>query len=109
MTKPYNDIPVIGYLCKYHLNDSLGAIVFCAYTNIVLLLFKRNTLHKLKQIIVYTLLCGVCWEYIFPYIFSYSTSDFWDIVSYVVGGILYYFLTLLLSRRGTLSKRRQKE
>ena len=38
------------------------------------------------------LCCGIIWEYIFPYLFAYSTSDILDVVSYVLGGITYCFL-----------------
>lgn len=35
---------------------------------------------------------GVIWEYIFPILLPYSTSDFFDVISYVLGGITYYFI-----------------
>ncbi len=90
--KSYINIPVVDYLCKNHLNDFLGGIVFCAYTNIVIMISHRRAMHRLKFIIPYITICGICWEYIFPLFLSQSTSDFWDVISYALGGFVYYLL-----------------
>lgn len=90
--KEYVAIPYIGYICKCHLNDYLGGIVICAYTNALLLISKREAIHNLCFIALYTLFCGICWEYIFPLIIKIGTSDIWDVVSYSLGGVSYYLI-----------------
>lgn len=89
-TKMYNNIPFIGYLCKCHLNDCIGGIVFPAYVNIVLKLYKYPQIAKLSHICIIMLCCGIFWEYVCPLFLEYSVSDFWDMLSYILGGILYY-------------------
>ena len=85
ITKTHNNIPVIGYLCKCHLNDCIAGTVFPAYVNIVLKFGRYPPITRLSHI------CGVVWEYICPLFLTYSVSDFWDIVSYILGGVLYYY------------------
>lgn len=104
ITKTYNNIPVIGYLCKCHINDCIGGIVFSAYVNIVLGLWKYPPITKLFHICVMMLCCGVVWEYVCPLFLDYSVSDFWDILSYVLGGVLYYCF-----KKGIKKQRTTKE
>ena len=97
--KSYIAIPVIGFLCRSYLNDFLCGIIFCAYTNIILILFHKKPKHSLRFILPYILLCGLCWEYILPYIFSYTTSDYWDIVAYSLGGVVYYIGISIITKK----------
>ena len=92
ITKAYNSIPIIGYLCKCYVNDCIGGIVFPAYVNMVLGFYKYSTITNLFHICIMMLCCGVVWESICPIFLDYSVSDFWDIVAYILGGMLYYLL-----------------
>ena len=92
LCKGYINIPVIGYFCKCHLNDYLGGVIFPSYVNILLIRTHRNPITNYLFIGIMMLCCGIIWEYIFPYLFDYSTSDILDVISYVLGGITYCFL-----------------
>ncbi len=93
LTKNLNEIPFLGYVCKCHLNDFIGGVVFCAYFNMLLHICGYRHLHRMSHILLLTFLCGMVWEFVFPIILPYSISDPLDVVSYVLGGTLYYLLT----------------
>lgn len=86
--------PIIGYILKCHFNDYLAGIAIIAYINLVLSLSKYHE----KMITTYfkgfiiTSLCGIIWEYILPKVLPHGTSDFFDVISYVLGGITYIWL-----------------
>ncbi|MBQ7766597.1 MAG: hypothetical protein IJ397_07140 [Lachnospiraceae bacterium] len=91
-TKQYNNIPVIGYLCKCHVNDFIGGVVFCAYTNCILHWAKAKRITKIFHILFYIFACGMLWEFFFPIVLSYSVSDWLDVLSYLLGGLTYYLI-----------------
>lgn len=105
--KSYIDIPVIGYLCKCHLNDYIGGIVFPAYVNILLYRAKYRPIKNCFIIAFMMFLCGVIWEYIFPYLFSYSVSDIFDVLAYLLGGITYCFIWSVVERKNITNTIRQ--
>lgn len=35
------------------------------------------------------LACGIMWEYLLPYVYPRGTSDVYDVVAYIAGGITY--------------------
>ena len=37
-------------------------------------------------------LVSICWEFVFPLFLNYSTSDWFDVLAYMLGTILYYIL-----------------
>ncbi len=83
-------LPIIGYLCRCHLNDFIGGGVFLGYVNILLIISNRKPNHTLRFVLVISLLASVFWEYIAPLFLWYSTSDFWDVVSYMLGALFYF-------------------
>lgn len=87
--KNYIDIPVIGYLCRCHLNDFIGGGVFLCYINILLIMCKQKPNHSIIFVLIMTLLASVCWEYIAPIFLVYSVSDPYDVAAYILGGIFY--------------------
>lgn len=99
LTKAYNEIPYIGYLCKCHLNDFIGGVVFVAYVNILFEKSKYPKLEKCSHICLLMLLCGCFWECVCPIFLTYSTADFLDVISYILGGIVYW---LYISRNKVL-------
>ncbi len=90
--KPYISIPVLSYLSKCHINDFFGGIVFCAYYNIIMLLAEKKPIEKFSEVFVVILIVGIIWEFIFPIFLSYSTSDIFDVIAYIFGGTIYYFI-----------------
>lgn len=90
LIKSYINIPIVGYICKCHLNDFIGGMLFCSYVNIVLVLNSKKPLIKLNNLIIFMFMVSIAWEYIFPLILSYSTSDIFDVLSYLLGTIAYH-------------------
>lgn len=78
------------FMCGYF-NDTIGSITFIAYVNIVLE-SKQLCINKLWQIILLMSGCAFFWEVITPLFRKNTTSDFWDVVAYISGGILYWLL-----------------
>lgn len=90
--KYYIDLPAVGYLCRCHLNDYIGGIVFCVYLNMLLVFNHRRPVLKLYHLLLIMSGVSILWEYFFPIFLSYSTSDFYDIIAYLLGTVTYYFL-----------------
>ena len=90
--------PVIHYVLKSHFNDFLAGIAISAYLNLVLSLskYRRKVILTLPRVIIFTLLCALLWEYILPLIFPHGVSDYYDVIAYVLGGIIYITLIHVL-------------
>ena len=85
-------VPYIDYLLKNHFNDFIGGFVFPAYVNLVLVLSGRNPINNFGVLVLFMLGVSVIWEFVFPQFLSYSTSDILDVVAYMLGTLLYYFV-----------------
>lgn len=90
-------IPILGYFLRCHFNDLLGGISFAAYVNFILSFSNWTTFRfvKLVHLIIQGVCCGIVWEWITPLFINTSTGDFWDVVAYVVGMIIYWFFVVL--------------
>lgn len=86
----YSNVYVNWFMTCYF-NDIVGSIAFIAYCNI-LFEYKLYNHLKLNQIIVLLFFCGLFWEYIAPIFISYSVSDPFDIIAYMLGGCIYWLL-----------------
>lgn len=82
---------IIGYILSCHFNDFRGGLTILAYINIMLSYSKYSYIHitKLFTSIMIALLCGVFWEYIFPFVFPRGTPDPLDLVAYCFGGFVF--------------------
>ena len=78
------------FMCGYF-NDIIGSITFVAYVNIVLS-FRQMCVNKLWQIIFLMLGCAFFWEVVTPLFRKSTVADFWDVIAYVCGGILYWLI-----------------
>ena len=92
LIKAYIEFPVLGYLCQCHLNDYIGGIIFCAYLNITIILGHRKPILSLIPLCSIMLGVSLLWEYFFPLILPYSTSDPWDVAAYMLGTLTYYIV-----------------
>ena len=90
--KSYINVFILGYICKCHLNDFIGGIVFCSYINTILILNNKKTIDKYYQLFIIMIIVSIIWEYVAPLILSYSVSDKWDILAYMLGTTTYYLL-----------------
>ncbi len=86
------DLPIIGYLLKNHFNDFLGGFIFCCYVNAILYLSHKKMINDFGPLIIFMFLVSICWEFVFPLFLNYSTSDWFDVLAYMLGTILYYIL-----------------
>lgn len=91
--KSYINVYIIGYICRCHLNDFIGGIIFCIYTNMLLVLNNKMPINKISHLILFMLFVSLLWEYFFPLFLPYSTSDILDVFSYLLGTTIYYLLT----------------
>jgi predicted membrane channel-forming protein YqfA (hemolysin III family) len=80
----------------------MATIVVMSYAGILLNFKGKNSITKLKVIIPICLFCSYVWEYVSPMINSNSVTDFWDIVCYHLGGIIYYFIIKIFCKREEL-------
>lgn len=92
VTKNYFDIPIVSYICRCYLSDFLGGILFPAYTNYILKKANKKTIEKYYQLFFYMLIVGILWEYFFPIFITYSVTDNYDILCYLLGATFYYFI-----------------
>lgn len=103
-------MPVIGYLLKCHFNDYLAGIAILAYINLMLSFskYRHKVIATFPQGIIVSLSCALLWEYILPMIFPRGTSDFYDVISYVLGSITYIGITRLLVCRNNKKEGEQR-
>ena len=80
-----------GFLCGY-LNDILGTVIFLLYLCIVFSFLKRKFIFRYFHIIIITFLCGIFWEYLTPIYRTDTISDPWDILAYMFGGTLFWYI-----------------
>ena len=95
------NVPVVSYFLKCHFNDWLGGIFIVAYINVVLQhsRYKHVRIHTLLHAILINAFCGIVWEFIGPYVFHHGTSDCYDILAYIIGGITYIMLQRIIAKR----------
>lgn len=74
-----------------YFNDLICPIFFLSYSNILLITIERE-INKPFEIILECFLCGIVWEFFAPIIKDNSTTDLYDILFYIMGGIMYYLL-----------------
>lgn len=86
-------IPIedIKWFMTCYFNDMIGGITFCAYCSIVLKMGHRQ-LKKLWHIEMLMFCCGIFWEYITPLYRKNTISDIFDIVAYMIGGVIYWYI-----------------
>lgn len=84
-------MPVISYILKCHFNDFLAGLAIISYLNLLfsMSIWSHIQIDNYLKSISICFLCGILWEYTLPFIFSHGTSDMWDIVSYILGGVMY--------------------
>jgi hypothetical protein len=90
--KKYITIPIIGYICKNYLNDFIGGLIFCIYVNMILVIAKKKPISNICLLILFMLFVSIIWEFVFPIFLSYSTSDIYDVVAYILGTFIYYLI-----------------
>lgn len=85
------NVEFIGSFLRCYFNDIICGIAFPAYCDL-LLRTKNKSLDKLWKIVLLLFICGIAWEIVPVIFFNHGVSDVFDIVCYIVGGMLYYFI-----------------
>lgn len=90
--RPYVDVPITGYFFKNYFNDLIGGFLFCSYVNTILIMNHKKPIVSGIRLFLLMIPVAVSWEYVFPLILTYSTSDWIDVFMYLLGTALYYLL-----------------
>ena len=72
-----------------YFNDIVGAVSFSAYCDIAFSFFGKS-LNKLFKLEMILFVSGMFWEYITPIFRSDTVGDFFDIIAYMLGGLIYW-------------------
>ena len=96
-------LPVIGYILRCHFNDFLAGIAINAYINLALSLskYRDKVITSYSMAAIVSFACGLLWEFILPFIFPHGTSDFLDVVVYVLGGVAYTLISRTMHKQNT--------
>ena len=81
-------------------NDITGAIAFSSCVTLIIYHYTRKEIH-IGELILILLMCGLFWELVTPLFRKNSVCDFWDIVAYEVGGIVYHMSITLFEKLST--------
>lgn len=92
LTKNKISLPLISFFAKNYFNDVVCGCLVVAFSNHILKYYKNGKyrIRNLFFILLFVLACGIFWEYIIPFIRKNSTSDYVDMLAYLVGGIIYW-------------------
>lgn len=88
----WGDSGYVSYFMRCYFNDIFGCSVFLLYVSIVLSFMNKAFVIRLYHVELFTLICGILWEYITPLYRSDTTSDIYDIGAYMLGGLIYWYL-----------------
>ena len=81
----------IRWFMSSYFNDIIGSMTFMSYCNIVFS-FRKTMVSKLWQIELLMFSCGIFWEFITPLYRIDTVTDVWDILAYIIGGVLYWII-----------------
>lgn len=77
---------------RCYFNDVVGSIIFLWYLGVAWSIVNVRYALKLWHIELTMFVTGLAWEYITPLYRSDTTSDIYDIVAYLFGGILFWYV-----------------
>lgn len=77
--------------CVCYLNDLMCPLLFFAYANLLLLTVGKE-LKGCAKILAASFCAGMVWEFLAPVVKPSAVTDFWDLVCYMTGGLLYWAL-----------------
>ena len=83
------------FICYF--NDLICPLLFVSYANFLLIIVHKE-MQKLCHILLLCFSAGCFWEFGAPLLKETAVTDLWDIVFYLLGGVLYW-LCLKLSIR----------
>lgn len=84
----------LGFLQMFfisYFNDVLAGIFFISVSNIILSFLKKR-ICELKRIVIILLCAGIIWEFFPILIHQNATCDMFDIIAYMLGGLIYWII-----------------
>lgn len=84
-----------------YLNDLICPLFFFSYSNLLLITVNRE-ITKLRIICLISICTSFTWEYLAPLLKPSAVTDSLDIVCYVVGGVIYWFILYCVKRKNRL-------
>ena len=81
------------FVCYF--NDLICPLLFFSYSNILLICVSKE-LKKLKWIMLMGLCTGLVWEFFAPVIKPSSVTDVIDLICYLLGTFLYWYIMKLV-------------
>ena len=94
----FTSIPHLASFFRFHFNDYLGAIVFIAYLNLLLVAGKRSVCVRFPLLLIWAGVLSLMWEGVAPLILPYSTADWLDCLAYFLGVTTYWLLWRLYQK-----------
>ena len=82
---------IIQYFMICHFNDLICPMFFLSYSNVLLISINRE-MTNLKELIIFGFCAGVVWEFFAPLIKASSTPDIVDLICYLLGTTLYWWI-----------------
>ena len=82
---------IVQHMFICHFNDLICPSFLMSYANLLLLTVGKRVV-SLKGILFIIIPAGLIWEFFAPFIKPSTTTDLYDLLCYVIGGVLYYFI-----------------
>lgn len=93
---------VINDFFTNHFNDLICPVLLLAYCNIILP--QKMQIKQIHCILFFVLLVGLFWEYVTPLYKVNAIADVWDIVCYLIGGVVYGLILQVVKRKTLYDK-----
>lgn len=92
--------PAFPVFLKNYYNDILCGCLIIAISNYILSYYKYGSLriNSLLIIVLFNLCCGLFWEFVIPIIRRNRTSDYVDIIAYLIGGFVYWIIWNMIQK-----------
>ena len=85
-----------------YLNDLLAVPLFFAIINIVYQFNSGKQIRSLKWLFIITIILSFMGEYLAIYFKHNSVTDFWDVICYFIGMLVYYMIIKVIYRSNNI-------
>ena len=76
-------------IIRWYLNDIICGYIFSLVVSELYRFFLKREI-SMRNLFLLLILASIFWEFIYPFIDFRSTKDYFDILAYFIGYILYY-------------------
>jgi hypothetical protein len=81
---------------RYHLSDAIAPIVVLSYSGYLLNIKKHHSIKRIDYILLLCLFCSFVWEFCARFLYPVSVSDWIDVCSIFIGGVVYWIIINLI-------------